>query len=56
MLPTKIVSMGIRVMIRPRLEVIHIGNMLTKGTSKGIPNLTIHSLMIMGTTSITSRG
>jgi len=29
MLPTRIVSIRIRVIVQPMLEVIHIGNMLT---------------------------
>jgi len=46
MLPTRIVSIGIMATVLPSLEVIHIGNMLTRGRGEGIPNLTIHSLMI----------
>jgi len=53
-LPSRIVSIGIRIMVRPRLEVIHIDNMPTRGRGKVIPNLIIYSLMIMGTTSVIS--
>jgi len=56
MLPTRIVSVGIRVMVRHRLKVVNICNMLIGGRGKGVPNLAIHSYTIIGTTSITSRG
>ena len=55
-LPTRIVRIGIRVMVQPRLEVIHICYMLTKGRGKRVPNLAIFNYMIMGTTFITNRG
>ena len=56
LVPTRIIRIGIRVMGWPRLEVIHIGYMLTRGKGRRVPNLAIFSYMIMGTTSITSRG
>ena len=56
MLPTRIISVGIRTMVRPRFEVIHKGYMLTKGRGKKVPNLAIFNHIIIRTTSITSRG
>jgi len=56
LLPTKIVRIGIRVMVRPRLEVIHISYMLTRGRGIRLLNLTIFCHLIMGTISVTSKG
>jgi len=56
LLPTRITGIRIWIMVRPRLEVIHIGYMLNRGREKSVPNLAIFSHMIKGTTSITGRG
>jgi len=37
-------------MVQPRMKVVHICNMLIGGRGKEIPNLAIHSYMIIGTT------
>ena len=56
LLPTRIIRIEIRVMSQPRLKVIHIGYMLTKGKGKRVPNLVIFSHMITGNASITRDG
>jgi len=56
LLPTTIVIIGIRIMVQLRLEVVHIGNMLTRRSGKRIPNLAIFDHMITETTSITNKG
>jgi len=43
-------------MVRPRLEVVHIGYMLSRGRGKRIPDLAVFNYMIKGTTSIIGRG
>jgi len=55
MLFIRIVGIGIKVMVRPRLKIVHLCSMLNGGKAKGIPNLAIHDYMIIGTTSITSK-
>jgi len=56
MFPTRVASISIRVMVQPMLEVVHICNMLNGGRGKGVSNLAIHTYMVIGTTSIISRG
>jgi len=56
MLPTKVVSIRVRVMIWPGLKVVHIGYLFTRGRGKGLPYLIMHNYMIKRATPITSRG
>jgi len=56
LLPTRIIRIGVKVMVRPRLEVIYIGYMFTRGREKMVPKLSIFNHMIMGIASITGRG
>jgi len=52
MLSTRVISIGLGVMVQPWLEVVHICNMLNGGRGKEVPNLAIHTYMIIGTVSI----
>jgi len=56
MLPARVVSITVRVMIWPTLKVVHIGYLFTRGLGKGVPNLIMDSYMIKRTTPIPSRG
>ena len=46
LLLTRVIRIGIWVMVRPRLEVVHIGSMLNRGRGKWVPDLAILSYMI----------
>jgi len=46
LLLTRVIRIGIWFMVRPRLEVVHIGSMLNRGRGKWVPDLTILSYMI----------
>jgi len=55
-LPTKIISIRIRVMGWPWFEVIDICNLASRGLGKRTPNLTIQSDKVKRSTAITRRG
>jgi len=46
LLSTRIIRIGIWVMVRPRLEVVHIAYMVYRGRGKRIPNLANFNYMI----------
>jgi len=46
LLPTRIIGIGIWVMVRPRLEVVYISSMFNRGRGKWVLDLAILSYMI----------
>jgi len=57
MFSTRTLNIKITVMVQPKLEVVYICNVLIGERGKGVPNLKIHSYMIIiRTTPIASRG
>jgi len=56
MLPIKVVSIRVRVIIWPRSKVIHIGYLFAIRRSKGVPYLIMRNYMIKRATPIISRG
>jgi len=46
LLPTRVIRIVVKVMVQPRLEVVHIGSMLNMGRGKWVPYLAILIHMI----------
>jgi len=53
--PAGIVGVRVGVMVRPRLEVIDIYNLVTRGLAKRTLNLKTQSYMVKRSTTITRR-
>ena len=55
-LPTGIVDVRVGAMVRHKLEVIDMHNLVSKGLDKMTPNLTTQGYKVKGSTTTTRRG